>query len=301
AFLDRRAAVRPGDPQALTDAAAAHIDLAVLATWTPGAGLAGGAAGFEAAPDRIPTDVAERHLYTGLRYLRAARAANPLTARAHARLGVYAGYFQSSEPAAVHFARAKRLMPVDPDIWFFSGREALARGDEAAAWSDWRRSLAQSSLHLGSILRAARGKLNAEEIRAKLLPDDPAVLLAAANVLYPDPVGQAAERRPFLEEVAAADRPGLPVERLMIVADALAWLGRPDEAAAVWRRAADAEPDRVDVRSRFAGFLESEERYEEAIEQLEWLRQEQPRNEAYRDRLDAAKHALKLRREIEGK
>jgi O-antigen ligase/tetratricopeptide (TPR) repeat protein len=300
AFLDRRAAVRPGDPQALTDAAAAHIDLAVLATWTPGAGLAGGAAGYSAAPDRIPPAVAERHLYTGLRYLREARAANPLTPRAHARLGVYAEYFRSSEPAAVHFARAKRLLPVDPDIWFYSGREALARGDEAAAWADWRQSLAQSSRHLGSILQAARDKLSADEIRTKLLPGDPAVLLAAANTLYPDPAAQAAERRPFLEAIAAADRPDLPIERLMIVADALAWLGRPDEAAAVWRRAADAEPDRRDVRDRYAGFLEAEERYEEAVEQLEWLRREQPRNEAYRDRLDAARHGLKLRQEIFG-
>jgi O-antigen ligase/tetratricopeptide (TPR) repeat protein len=297
AFLDRRAAVRPDDPQALYDAAAAHIDLAVFETWTPGAGLAGGAAGFSAAPDRIPPAVAGRHLLTGLRYLREARAANPLLSRTHARLGVYADYFQSSEPAAVHFARAKRLLPVDPDIWYYSGREALARGDEAAAWEDWRQSLARSSRHLGAILRAARGKLSAEEVRTKLLPDDPAVLVAAADVLVPD---RGEGRRPFLEAAVRADRPDLPVDRLMVLADALSELGRPDEAAAAWRRAVDAEPESAGVRDRYAAWLEREERYEEAVEQLEWLRQEQPRSERYRDRLDAAKHGLKLRREIEG-
>ena len=301
AFLDRRAVVRPDDPQALFDAAAAHIDLAVFETWTPGAGLAGGAAGFSAAPDRIPAAVAERHLYTGLRYLREARAANPLLPRPHARLGLYADYFQSGEAAAVHFARAKRLLPVDADIWFASGREALARGDEAAAWADWQQSLARSSRHLGEVLRASRGKLGADEVRTKLLPADPAVQVAAADVLYPDREAQAAERRPFLEAAAAADRPDLPLDRLMIVADALSELGRPDESAAVWRRAVDAEPESASVRDLYAGWLEREERYEEAIEQLEWLRQEQPRSEAYRDRLDAAKHGLELRREIEGK
>lgn len=300
-FLDRRAAIRSDDPQALTDAAAAHIDLAVFETWTPGAGLAGGAAGFSAAPDRIPPEVAERHLYTGLRYLRDARAANPLLPRPHARLGVYAEYFQSGEPAAAHFARAKRLFPVDPDIWFYSGREALARGDEASAWADWRQSLAQSSRHLGAILRAARGKLSADEVRAKLLPDDPAVLLVAADMLFPDRVAQAAERRPFLEAAAKVDRPDLPADRLMVVADALSELGRSDEAAAVWRRAVDAEPESVSVRNRYAAWLEREERYEEAVEQLEWLRQEQPRNEVIRDRLDAARHGLKLRQELERK
>ena len=145
-----------------------------------------------------------------------------------------------------------------------------------------------------------RGKLSADEVRAKLLPDDPAVLLVAADMLFPDRVAQAAERRPFLEAAVRADRPDLPVDRLMIVADALSELGRPDEAAAVWRRAVDAEPDRREVRDRYAGWLEREERYEEAVEQLEWLRQEQPRSELFRDRLDAARHGLKLRQEIFG-
>jgi hypothetical protein len=41
--------------------------------------------------------------------------------------------------------------------------------------------------------------------------------------------------------------------------------------------------------------------YEEAAEHLEWLRARDTQNGAYRDRLDAARHALKLKREIEGK
>ncbi len=300
AFLDRRAAVRPSDPQVLIDAAAAHIDLAVLETWTPGAGVAGGAAGFSVAPDRIPPDVAERELYPALQYLRRARAANPLRPQPHARLGVYAGYFQSSEPAAVHFARAKRLLPVDPDIWYYSGREALGRGDEAGAWADWQQSLTQSPRHLGAILRAVHGKLSADEVRAKLLPDDPAVLVAAADALYPDRLAQAAERRPFLEAAVRADRPDLPLDKLLPVVNALTELDRPDEAAAAWQRVVTAEPDRVDLRDRYAAWREGEERYDEAVEQLEWLRQRRPRSEAYRDRLEAALHGQKLQQTIRG-
>ncbi len=300
ARMAERAAVRPDDPAALFDAAAALIEIAVAETWVPGAGLAGGAAGYSAAPDRIPPAVAERELYLALRYLRAARAADPLLPRPHARLGVYAGYFAASDPAAVHFARAKRLLPSDPDIWYASGREALARGDAEAAWADWEHSLALSPLHLRPILRAARAKLPADDIRARLLPDDPAVLWAAADELFPDREARAADRRPFLEAVVRADRPGLTVDQLVAVAEADAELGRADEAAAAWRRAVAAGPNRADVRERFARWLEAEERYDEAIDQLEWLRQRQPGGGPLQDRLDAARHGYKLHRDIYG-
>jgi O-antigen ligase/tetratricopeptide (TPR) repeat protein len=300
ARMAERAAVRPDDPAALFDAAAARIEIAVAETWVPGAGLAGGAAGYSAAPDRIPPAVAEQELYPALRYLRAARAADPLLPRPHARLGVYAGYFAASEPAAVHFARAKRLLPSDPDVWYASGREALARGDAEAAWADWKHSLALSPLHLRPILRAARAKLPAADIRARLLPDDPALLWAAADELFPDREARAADRRPFLEAVVRADGPGRAVDQLVAVAEADAELGRADEAAAAWRRAVEAGPNRADVRERFARWLEAEERYDEAIDQLEWLRQRHSGGGPLQDRLDAARHGYKLHRDIYG-
>jgi O-antigen ligase/tetratricopeptide (TPR) repeat protein len=293
-----RAAVRPNDPSALFDAAAAKIELAVAETWTPGAGLAGGAAGFSAAPDRIPHLVAGRHLHPALRSLREARAANPLAPRPHARLGVYAGYFTSSEPAAVHFARAKRLLPADPDVWYASGREALARGDEQAAWDDWQRSLAISPRHLRPILVAARDRLGPDEIRTRLLPADPAVLLSAAEILFPDHT--VAERKSFVEAAARADGPDLTVAQLVAVARAHAELGRTEDSVAAWRRAVAAAPERADVRDGFARWLEREERYGEAIDHLEWLRQRFPGSDPVKDRLDAARHGYKLHREIFG-
>src|SRR5262249_45635167 len=160
-------------------------------------------------------------LYPALRYLRAARAANVLVPRPHARLGVYAQYFASSEPAAVHFARAKRLLPTDPDIWFASGREALSRGDATNAWADWKHSLTLSTRHLRPILIAAKSKLTPEQIRSLVLPDDPVELLAAADVLYPDRASQGAERRPFLEAAVRPDRPGQTADQYIAQAVAL--------------------------------------------------------------------------------
>jgi O-antigen ligase/tetratricopeptide (TPR) repeat protein len=296
-LFDARAALRPNDSAALFDAAQANIDRAVAATWQPGAGLAGCAAAFRAVPDRLPPAVVERYLYPALRYLRAARRADPLAPKPHARLGLYARYFAASEPAAVHFDRAKRLLPSDPDIWFASGRDALARGDEATAWADWHRSLALSDRHLAAILRTAR-RLPLAAIREKLLPGEPTILLEAANELFPDRVSQAAERRPLLEAVARG--PGATPDQLVAIAAALDELQREEEAADAWRRAVALAPDRADIRDRYARWLEREERYDDALEQLAWLRQRNPNSPILRDRIDAARHGRDLQQTIHG-
>lgn len=295
-YLAARAAVRPDDPDALLDAAQGRIDQAVQATWAAGAAVAGGAGGFSAAPDRVPPAVADRYLVPALQYLRAARAANPLDAKAQARLGLYAGYFATGEPPAAHFARAKRLLPTDPDVWYASGREAFRRGDRAAAWADWRVSLALSTAHLGSVL-AATADVDPAELRAKLLPDDPVVLLAVADRQHRR---GAADRRPLLEAaVRAADaRPTLTADQAAALATALAELGQDERALAAWQKAAELAPDRPAVRSGLAAFLESAERYEEAVDQLEALRRLQPNDPVTQQRLEAAYHGIKLKRAL---
>ena len=298
-FYDARAAVRPDDPDALFEAAQAHLDAAAAETWAPGAGLAGGAAGFVAVPDRFAQPVLDRHVYPALRLLRGARAANPLAPKPHTRLGLFTQYFASGELAAVHFARAKRLLPTDPDLWFATGRDAFHRGDVAGAVADWKRSLALSLRHLRPILTAARGKLTVDELRDRVLPDDPVALTAAADVLFPD--RDAVGRRGFAEAaVTWAGRPNLTADQHAALAAAFADLGRPDDAAAAWRAAVEAAPHRTDLRDHFARWLEEEERYDEAVPLLEWLSQKHPGNQSVRDRLDAARHGQRLRQVIEG-
>ena len=297
AYLDARAAGAPDDSVALADAAQGHIDEAVEATWVPAAALTGVGAGYTTTPDRMPDAVVRQHIYPALRLLRAARAADPIAPRPHTRLALYAGYFARSEPPAVHFARAKRLLPADPDVWFASGKEAYRRRDLATAWDDWRRSLAVSTRHLGPILRAARADLTPADMAAHLLPDDPVVLLAAVEQLFPDHEAGAAERRPYLEAVVArvAARTDPSPEELVAAATAYDGLGRRDEAWQAWRRAVDAGPNRTDVRDAYARWLELEEEYEEVIPHLEWLGQQSHGDPVIRDRLDAAQHGLKLK------
>ncbi len=304
AQLDARAATRPNDPEALFAAAQAHIDEAISSTWIPGAGLAGAAAGFTAPPDQIAPAVRDRHIIPALKLLREARRANPLAPKPHTRLGLYAEVFATSEPASVHFARAKSLIPSDPDVWYASGRSAFKHGDPAAAWADWKRSLALSPQNLPAILAAARGKLTPAEIRVKLLPDDPVTILAALDLLFPDRVAQAAERRPFVQSVIdlarTPPRTGTTADRLMALAMALDELGNPDDADDAWDKAVRLAPDRPDVRDRYARWLERDERYDEALVHLEWLRQRNRGNQDVQDRLDAARHAVRLKKDIDG-
>jgi len=303
-YLDARAAARPSDPNAVFDAAQAHLDEAVAATWQPGAGLAGGAAGFVAPPAKFAPSAVEQHLVPALKMLREARRANPLAPKPHARLGLLAEYFSNDEAASVHFVRAKRLIPSDPDVWYASGRRALKDGDAAAAWEDWKRSLELSPQNLAAILAGARGKLSVDQIRTNLLPDDPATVLQAAELLFPDRVVQVAERRSFIDRVVeltrSSDRTGQNPDRLMAMAIALDELGRVEEADDAWDRAVRLAPDRPDVHDRCARWLEREERYDEAVPHLEWLRLHDRGNQDVQDRLDAARHAVRLKREIEG-
>ncbi len=297
AILEARAALRP-DTVALYEAGHARLDLAIEESWLTGAGLGGAAAGYAGAPDHVLSPIAERHLIPALRDFRAARAANPIAPKPHTRLALFAAHFRSSESPAVHFARAKRLIPTDPDLWYASGRDALRRGDSRAAWADWKQSLALSSRHLAAILLAVRGKLSPGEIRTTLLPDEPGTLLAAADMLFPDDPGG---RRPFVESAAShLNRPGLTVDQTIAAAIAADELGRTEEAAMALRAAVEQAPHRVDVRDRVARWLEADERYEEAIPHLEWLFRKSPNSPAIRDRLDAARHGLKLRQQIEG-
>ena len=118
-----------------------------------------------------------------------------------------------------------------------------------------------------------------DELRTRVLPDDPAVWLAAADLLFAAPE-DAPRRRAYVR--AAADRwragPG--------PATPDGWLdwGRADEelgddaaALAVWRQAAERFPQSDAIRDRLAARLEADEEYAAALPLLADLRAPTPR------------------------
>ena len=291
-YADARAAVRPDDPNGHLLAAEAHLQAAYTRTLEGSAGVLGAAGGWAARGDRLADGPEVR---AAVDHLRAARRASPLAARAHARLGLLADQF-SGEPAAAHFDRAKRLLPADPEVWYAAGRAAHRRGDRASSFADWRQGLALSAARLPDMLAALKA-VPVAELRASLLPAEPAVSAAAADALFPDRLRQAAERRPFLAAAVeqAKAKAAAGGEDYIAAATAADELGRPEQAADFWLAAVANAPRGVRVRDGYAAWLEKEERYEEAVDQLRQM-QKLTTFPGIQDRIEGCYHGLKLKR-----
>lgn len=271
-----RTAVDPTDPAGWLDMAQAHLDAAVAERT---------ATGF--TPDTV-----QQHIHPALAALRTARGLCPLYPEVQLRLGLYARYFEQSEPPAAHLHRARRLLPSDPDVWYACGVEELTSGDRTAAEASWRRSLELGPGRLKLILKAS-AELPAEALRDRVLADDPAVLMAAADER------PAAERRVFVEPAAkAAERDGLTVPQLIATATACDEVDRLETAAAMWDRATTADPNNRELRDAAARWFERQERYADAVPHLEWLAGRTSGDISLRDRLAAARHGADLKRVI---
>ena len=283
--LAAAAALRPADAIIQYDAGQAYLDAAVAKT--------------PASDARFPASVIAGPVRQAAKHFFRARAADPLLARVHGRLGVLAPYFARGDSAKTYLDRAKRLQPADPETWFAAGREALGRSDLRQVFADWRRAAALSESHQERALKALAGVAPPARIRDKLVPANPERLLAATQVLFPDP-GSPGRRETLNQVVTMAQARGdaATADDRIAQARAEAELGRPEAAEAAWRSALELAPDRADVHDRFAQWLDAQERYAEEVEQLEWLRRGRPN--AYQQRYDAARHGAELIRILSG-
>ena len=291
AFAGARAGLAPDDPEAHAALARAHFDAlwAILptsasdATWAP----------------NVPAKLVETYVRPGLRAARRARDASPYLAPPHMRFALYRDACVSADPAKTYLERVLRLTPSDPEAHFAAGVEALLdRKDRTAASAHWKASLALSGRQLGPILAiAAKGGFGPGEIMDRLLPDDPPVLLQAADLLYPNRLTQKDERAVLLKRArkigAGLARPSANV--LTALARVEYEIGDRDAALTAWRRAVDAAPRNLSLRQDYANWLELEELYEPLVSELEWLRVNGAGGANIADRLDAARHALDLK------
>ncbi len=299
-YLEAATRVRPNDPDAWDDLASAHLRAAAEQSEASLAAVVGGAALVQ-APDVLPGSDPGDHIAAALKAARAGRDCQPLVPGPHMRLGTFADRLARTESASVHFDRAKRVGSSEPDVWYVCGKAAADRGDWPAALADWRESLTRAPRRLAPIARAVAGRVPPDEFRAKGLPDDPAIWFAATPYLFPDATDP--ERLKWLRAIDARCARTEPVN----VAGFTAWASALEElregpaAVRVWARAAERFPDDIPLRDRQSARLEAEEMYEDAVPILEWLIEARPNDGYYPPRLAAAKHALKLKAEINGK
>jgi tetratricopeptide (TPR) repeat protein len=234
-------------------------------------------------------------LLPGLKDLRTARNLSPLYPETHLLLGQHARAFAQADPPLAYFERAKTLNPCDPNIWYACGRAHRDAGNLAGAAENWHRSLELSPQQLAAILAESRARFTVNDILARILPENPVTLVQAAEHYRDDPQA----RRAILDRATGAtETPGWTWKSRVAVAEAADLLGRTADAEALWNRAMAADPTQYEVRNAFALFLEREERYEEAMTQLNWLIKVNPGNTQLRDRALFARHGIELNEQL---
>jgi O-antigen ligase/tetratricopeptide (TPR) repeat protein len=218
-----------------------------------------------------------KHLVPALRHYLLARDLCPLLDKPHVRLAANVDRLARAEPRQAYLDRAKRLLTADPDLWYICGLQELLDGRREQAWGSWRRSLECSAANLPAILHQAAVYLTPAELVARVLPDRPLMLLAAAT----DPVvaADAPQRsRPFLERALTLleTQSALTAEDCHARARVLALLDQPDRAVAAYLEALDRRPSAHVWRYELADLLRRQGRLVEARRELRTLVAEHP-------------------------
>ncbi|MGL6072517.1 MAG: O-antigen ligase family protein [Fimbriiglobus sp.] len=297
-ILEQRANLIPLNPKAQLEAGEARLEVAIYRNWTQSGAILGAPLAYLSPPRTTSSPIPDEYRAAML-WFQQARAINPVTPKAHTRLAYLAPLMPGSV-AAEHYRRAKRLLPADADLWYASGREAFQRGDFTAAKKDWQQSLTSSTRHADAIITAFRPRLTTEQIIKDLLPNEPGILLASMNSIYPNRLTQAAERQKFLDTIlqATENRSDLTPENHITQAETYDELNRSDDADGVYLRAIAQDPTHHELRRKYADFLLRNDRPREALIHLEWLRKHEPRNPSISDQIEAARHAARLLEEI---
>jgi len=218
-----------------------------------------------------------------------------------ARLGFAAGYFAKGDPAPAYLKRAVRLLPTDPQLWYSLGLTQQRAGQPEEALASWKRSLELSPEQLRLILSQSAA-IPPAALSAKLLPDDPQVLVQSANLLYPDTVAQAAPRRVLLLRAFQPHQDAtLKPLRAVAISEAGDELGEADAVDRMWTRLLNTDPTDAVLHNGAAEFYERNERYTEAIKHLNWLSDYNVLYSRINERLRVARHGAQLQDIIFGK
>ncbi len=225
-----------------------------------------------------------RHLLPALRAYLRARDLCPLLGRAQMGIAAHTDLLARGDPSDSYLARAKFIHPTDTEMWFRCGHlEQLRRADDAT-WASWRRALELSGRHLRAIMDEARKVLTVRDLTEKVLPDQPALLLAAARVVDPN-LKAAAEPRPILEKALRCldEAPATAsADWWRYRALTLGYLGDGAAARSAYQEALRRKPLEVEWSFEYATLLYELGHLDEAAEQLRLVLTFQPHHNGAR-------------------
>ena len=231
---------------------------------------------------------AQRQLEAALQHTVHARNLCPIMAEPNTRLAAHCEVFAKADSKSAYMNRAKRLAPADAQLWYLCGLQELTDGQAETAWESWRQSLQLSEVGLTRVLDRALAVLTPEQILEKIMPDRPAILLATAMYLYPDPQA-ASERAVFLQKALTlfpADSSKLTATELQTKATLCRLLGRLDEALKTYHESLAVAPEQVTARLELATLLLELDRPSEARHELGLILGLQPNNEQAKQLLE---------------
>jgi tetratricopeptide (TPR) repeat protein/O-antigen ligase len=299
-FLSEAVESTPADGDARAKLAEACLDRAHDRQRTAVMALAGGAV-FAVSPlDAFEPAGGDDHR-RGVMAALAARDRSPLLAPPHLFIGLHALQLSKADPARLYFDRAVQCAPSDPEVYLLRGAEAAKRRDLTAAVADWQRAMRLSPQTIPRVLTRAGRFFEPRQILNDLLPAEPLALLMAMEQMYPRwKAGAEVERKPYLTRIAslAVSNADYTAAGWDALARAQAELNQGDAAVASWQNALRKDAKAADIRNRYAAWLELDERYDAAEEQLQWLQDNAPATPDLQLRLDAVRHARELLRVI---
>jgi tetratricopeptide (TPR) repeat protein len=225
-----------------------------------------------------------RHLLPALRHFIQARDLCPLLPEPHRCLADHADKLHRGDRRLAYLERAAWVVPSDPVLWYLLGEEHL-ESQPGRTWESWRRSLELSGQYLGPIVHKSAEALGPTGLLNEVLPDRPAILLAAATELYPEP---SEERGPFLQKalllLETQSRPWKG-EDLHLQAQIQLAMDRPEEAMGTFRAALATNPMQVEWRFELAQVLHQLGHFHQAGRELRSLLSHQPGHARARDLL----------------
>lgn len=128
-------------------------------------------------------ELERNYLAPALRCFVQARNLCPLLSRAQLRLVALGAKLNHGDSPAQYLERTRLIAGYDPEFWFMGGAVALADKKTDECWACWKQSLAISKRFFREILGQGRRYLTPREILEKLLPDNPEIVVEAANIL----------------------------------------------------------------------------------------------------------------------
>jgi tetratricopeptide (TPR) repeat protein len=247
----------------------------------------------ERFPPARERELFQKYVVPGLQHMALARRSCPLLPRPHIRFARHAAELDRADPPGAYWARARLLAPFDADLWYFSGEQQLRDGQPEEARKSWRRSLELSGRHVDKIIDLAVRDLagdprrQVQRLMAEVLPDDPELYLRTIEHLDQDADSQG-PLRPLMERglaLVTGHSDALSAREYYLKARFHQYLDQFTEALRDFDQAltiAEAYPNPRLVplipvwRRQYIELLLGQEKWKEALRELETLKRQQP-------------------------